>query len=64
VVAAFYYLRVIKIMYFDTGTPNFDKSAGSVKFIMVLGAAATALFVFIPGPLVSAAAAAAKALMG
>jgi NADH-quinone oxidoreductase subunit N len=64
VVAAFYYLRVIKIMYFDTGTPDFDKSAGGVKLVMALGAAATALFVFIPGPLVTAAAAAAKALMG
>jgi NADH-quinone oxidoreductase subunit N len=64
VVAAFYYLRVIKVMYFDAGAPDFDKSAGGVKFVMVLGAAATALFVFMPGPLVSAAAAAAKALMG
>jgi NADH-quinone oxidoreductase subunit N len=64
VVAAFYYLRVIKVMYFDAGTPDFDKSAGGVKFVMVLGAAATGLFVFMPGPLVSAAAAAAKALMG
>jgi NADH-quinone oxidoreductase subunit N len=64
VVAAFYYLRVIKVMYFDAGAPDFDQSATGVKLVMLLGAAATALFVFIPGPLVSAAAAAAKALMG
>jgi NADH-quinone oxidoreductase subunit N len=64
VIAAFYYLRVIKVMYFDTGTPDFDKSAGGVKLVMALGAIATAAFVFIPGPLVIAAAAAAKALMG
>jgi NADH-quinone oxidoreductase subunit N len=64
VVAAFYYLRVIKVMYFDAGVPDFDKSAGSVRLVMAVGAIATALFVFAPGPLVSAAAAAAKALMG
>ena len=64
VVAAFYYLRVIKVMYFDAGSPDFDKSAGSVRFVMAVGAIATALFVFVPGPLVDAAAAAAKALMG
>ncbi len=63
VVAAFYYLRVIKVMYFDAGSPNFDKSAGSVRFVMLVGTLATALFVFMPGPLVSAAAAAAKALV-
>jgi NADH-quinone oxidoreductase subunit N len=64
VVAAFYYLRVIKVMYFDAGSPNFDKSAGSVRLVMAVGTLATALFVFMPGPLVSAAAAAAKALLG
>ncbi|HQT63213.1 MAG: NADH-quinone oxidoreductase subunit N [Acidocella sp. 20-57-95] len=64
VVGAFYYLRVIKVMYFDAGSPDFDKAAGSVRFVMAVAALATALFVFIPGPLVSAAAAAARALMG
>jgi len=64
VVAAFYYLRVIKVMYFDVGTPDFDKSAAGVRVVMSLGALATALFVFMPGPVVAAAADAAKALMG
>jgi NADH-quinone oxidoreductase subunit N len=64
VMAAFYYLRVIKVMYFDAGTPAFDKPAGGVRFVMAIGAIATCLFVFIPGPLVTAADAAAKALMG
>jgi len=64
VIGAFYYLRVIKVMYFDTGTPGFDKSAPSVRFVMAIGALATGLFVFIPGPLVAAAQAAARALMG
>lgn len=64
VINAFYYLRVIKVMYFDAGAPNFDPSAKGVNFIMALGAAVTALFVFLPAPLLSAADAAAKALMG
>jgi NADH-quinone oxidoreductase subunit N len=64
VIGAFYYLRVIKVMYFDAGTPGFDKTASSVRFVMFAGAIVTCLFVFIPGPLITAADAAAKALMG
>ena len=64
VIGAFYYLRVIKVMYFDAGRPEFDPMAGGVRFVMAVGAIVTCLFVFIPGPLISAADAAAKALMG
>ncbi|MDD2794616.1 NADH-quinone oxidoreductase subunit NuoN [Acidocella sp.] len=64
VIGAFYYLRVIKVMYFDAGTPGFDKTASSVRFVMFAGALVTCLFVFIPGPLITAADAAAKALIG
>jgi len=64
VIGAFYYLRVIKMMYFDAGRPDFDKAAPTVRFVMAVGALATALFVFLPGPLATAAAQAAKALMG
>ncbi|MDD2704775.1 MAG: NADH-quinone oxidoreductase subunit NuoN [Acidocella sp.] len=64
IIGAFYYLRVIKVMYFDAGTPNFDATPGSVRFVMGLGAVVTALFVFIPAPLLAAAGAAAKALIG
>ena len=64
VVGAFYYLRVIKVMYFDAGQPDFDKTPASVRFVMAVGAIATALLVFIPGPLIAAAHAAAAALVG
>lgn len=64
VINAFYYLRVIKVMYFDAGAPNFDPAAKGVNFIMAFGAAVTMLFIFLPAPLLSAASAAAKALMG
>jgi NADH-quinone oxidoreductase subunit N len=62
--AAYFYLRVIKVMYFDTGVPGFDKPAPAVRFVMSCAAIATCAFVFIPGPLVAAADAAARALAG
>lgn len=64
VIGAFYYLRVIKVMYFDNGTPDFDATPAGVRFVMSVGTIATALFVFLPGPLVAVADAAARALMG
>ncbi len=64
VIGAFYYLRVIKVMYFDAGTPGFDKTAAGVRFVMLFGALVTCLFVFVPGPLVAEANAAVKALIG
>jgi NADH-quinone oxidoreductase subunit N len=64
VIGAFYYLRVIKVMYFDAGAPGFDPAAGGVRLVMGVGAVITTLFVFFPGPLMSAADAAARALTG
>jgi NADH-quinone oxidoreductase subunit N len=64
VIGAFYYLRVIKVMYFDAGDPEFDKTATGVRFVMAVGALASGLFVFLPGPLLAAASQAARALMG
>ena len=64
VIGAFYYLRIVKVMYFDTGTPDFDQTPASVRLVMAVGAVVTAVLVFLPGPLISAAQAAAQALMG
>lgn len=64
VVSAFYYLRVIKVMYFDKGQPQFDKTAAGAGFVMLVGAVVTIFFVVIPGPLMTVAGEAAKALMG
>lgn len=63
-IGAFYYLRVIKVMYFDSGTPDFDATPAGVRFVLSAGAVVTSLFVLLPGPLVTAADAAARALMG
>lgn len=64
VFSAFYYLRVIKVMYFDDGKPAFDKTAAGPRFIMFVSAVAALFFVIIPGPLMAVAGAAARALMG
>jgi NADH-quinone oxidoreductase subunit N len=64
VIGAFYYLRVIKVMYFDQGDLQFDKAATGVRFVIATGALASVLFVLIPGPVIAAASQAARALLG
>ena len=64
VFSAFYYLRVIKVMYFDKGKPEFDKTSAGAGFVMTISAIVAILFVIMPGPLMVVAGEAAKALMG
>lgn len=64
VFSAFYYLRVIKVMYFDKGKPEFDKTPAGAGFVMTVCAIVAIFFVIIPGPLMTVAGAAARALMG
>jgi NADH-quinone oxidoreductase subunit N len=62
VVGCYYYLMIVKIMYFDEPAPAFDRMDHGLRFVL----GATGLFVILfaaePGPLVEAAAAAAKSL--
>jgi NADH-quinone oxidoreductase subunit N len=62
VIAAFYYLRVIKVMYFDQGTPGFDKRTAGINLVIGVSAIATVLFVFYPSPLSTVSSLAAHAL--
>jgi NADH-quinone oxidoreductase subunit N len=64
VVGAFYYLRIIKIMYFDKPEPAFDPRASSVSFVGWVGAIVTTFFFLFPAPVVSAAQQAARVLFG
>lgn len=64
VFSAFYYLRVIKVMYFDKGEPAFDKTSFGAGFVMTVSAVVAIVFVIVPGPLMTIAGEAAKALMG
>ncbi|MGE5503779.1 MAG: NADH-quinone oxidoreductase subunit NuoN [Actinomycetota bacterium] len=63
VVSAFYYLRIVKVMYFDEAVDSFDKPVSrSVGLVMAASTAVVLLFTFVPAPLVSGAKAAAAAL--
>ncbi len=62
VVGAFYYLRVVKIMYFDEPAPAFERMSGEMKVVLGLSGAFVILFVLFAGPIVSGAAAAASSL--
>ena len=64
VVGAYYYLRVIKVMYFDDAQPAFDARAPSISFVAGIGALVTTLFFVFPAPIVTAAQAAAAVLFG
>ncbi len=62
VVGAYYYLRVIKIMYFDEPAQAFDPMHGEVRLVAVLAGAFSLVFVLIAQPLVNLAGAAAASL--
>jgi NADH-quinone oxidoreductase subunit N len=62
VVGAYYYLRVIKVMYFDDGPARFEPLSGVLKALLALSGVIVILLGLMPAPIVSAAAAAAKSL--
>ncbi len=62
VVGAFYYIRIIKVMYFDPAAGAFDRRAPSLSFVAGLTGLATVLFFLFPSPVVDAANVAAHAL--
>ncbi len=62
VVSAFYYLRVIKIMFFDEPADRLTPAEPAVFNIMLVAAVLVVVYVAYPAPLVEAADAAARAL--
>lgn len=63
VVSAYYYLRIIKVMYFDEPVEAFDKPVGSsMGLVMVVSTIVILAFTLIPAPLVTSAKAAAQVL--
>jgi NADH-quinone oxidoreductase subunit N len=65
VIGAYYYLRIIKVMYFDEPGPAFDRSQGpEVSVVLAVSGLAILLFFAVPGPLLGAAQAAAASLFG
>lgn len=64
VLGAYYYIRIIKVMYFDEAEAAFDRRPGSLSFAAAVTALFTTFFFVIPAPFVAAAEAAAHALFG
>ena len=62
VVGAYYYLRIVKIMYFDEPAEKFDALDGEVKWVAYASGAFALLFVGFANYLVNLAEAAAKSL--
>jgi len=62
VVGAYYYLLIVKVMYFDEPAPRFVKMAPSLGLMLALSGLVNILFFVFPGPLLDAATAAAKSL--
>jgi len=63
VVSAFYYVRVVKVMYFDEPFDAFDRPiSAELKGVLLVTAVVTLFFFLFPGPIVGGAEAAATAL--
>ncbi len=62
VVGAYYYLAIIKIMYFDEPVEGFYKMPLELKVVLAICGLFNVLFFLYPGPLVGAASAAAQSL--
>ena len=60
VVGAYYYLRIVKVMWFDEATDEFARTAGELKLVFGLSGLFVAGYVLIGGPIGAAAEAAAR----
>ncbi|MEO9338008.1 NADH-quinone oxidoreductase subunit NuoN [Mesorhizobium sp. SB112] len=60
VVGAFYYLRIIKIMWFDEPVGGFQPMAGELRLVLGVSGAFTLLYVLFGGPIAEMAQAAAS----
>jgi NADH-quinone oxidoreductase subunit N len=62
VVGCYYYLMIVKVMYFDDPAPAFDPMGGALRTMLAVTGLFVLLFFIEPAPLVDAAGAAAKSL--
>jgi len=62
VVGCYYYLLIVKIMYFDDPAPAFDPMGNALRTMVAVTGLFVILFFVYPGPLVDAAGVAAKSL--
>ncbi|MFT9399535.1 NADH-quinone oxidoreductase subunit NuoN [Acetobacter sp.] len=64
IVGAYYYLRVVKVLYFEESAEAFDRPATTLLFVTGGMSVATVLFILALGPLMTVAQHAAQALVG
>jgi NADH-quinone oxidoreductase subunit N len=62
VVSAYYYLAIVKIMYFDEPAAGFQPMPGELKAVLAVTGLFNILFFVYPAPLIAAATVAAKSL--
>lgn len=62
VVGAFYYLRLVKVMYFDEPVAAYEPMPPGARIVLGLASVVVVLLGIVPGPIVGAAGAAAKSL--
>ncbi len=62
VVGAYYYLTIVKVMYFDEPAAAFEPMPRALKVVLGVTGVFVILFFVYPSPIISAAAAAAKSL--
>lgn len=62
VISAFYYIRIIKVMFFDKPGEALDRPDGLIRVVALVGAIVITLGVFVPAPLQAMAKAAASSL--
>jgi NADH-quinone oxidoreductase subunit N len=61
-VGAYYYLAIVKIMYFDEPVRGFQRMPALLRLVLGVSGLVNILFFAYPAPLVRAATAAAKSL--
>jgi len=64
VVGSYYYLRIVKVMYFDAPVAAMDRRASMIGFVAAVTGLFTLFFFLFAGPFVAAAGAAAAGLFG
>jgi NADH-quinone oxidoreductase subunit N len=62
VVSAYYYLAIVKLMYFDEPAKSFNAMPWELTAVLGATGLFNVLYFFYPGPLVEAASAAARSL--
>jgi NADH-quinone oxidoreductase subunit N len=62
VIGAFYYIRIVKVMYFDEPQQRFAPMPIGLKVVLGISSAVVLLFWLVPAPVVNAASVAARSL--